>query len=491
MRNSIIIAIAFLLLSSTYINAQEYDEFYLSFEAAKPMIGDKHIVAWANINDEKITVDPDYIGHILPVYDTNIKNTAKIIGKVVPMETGELEIQLENTPENLALLENNKSLIKIDAKLNGIDRGNIIYDIYRLGIGMLDIHREKDFTKWILSENIYSSKESYILESLVEESAFVAKEMRKQMDSPEIKEGRFEGLDLFEAMEAADENDVKSFLRYVRSYPFKYQGTDWIFSETFATWIAEGAPTTIDDLKDLASSFLSGEDYFIKYFKDVNIETTKEVLEYLRGETGAAVDNENLEYANGLAENTLILSKEINDPYEIAWSEYKMAKVLTESENHEEAISLYENALVYFNKEKLKSGILVAGNDAADNYNKLGGKSNYKKAISLLEESIKIAVSFGKEDKTISPVTALMYRNIGKSYQGLEKHKKALEYYETGLEYTTISTPIALKRKATLELYISEAYEKMGKSSLAEKYSNKAVTTYLEYEAALAAIKNL
>lgn len=491
MRYSIIMAIIFLLLSFSNTYAQEYEDFYLKFETAKSLKDGEILVAWATIDNEDITVNPDDIGQIMPMYDKTKGNTHELIGKVVPLSTGELEIQLKNTAENRTLLENNAGLIKIKAKADNLNEENLIYDIYRLGINMFDIAGEKNFISWVLAESVWISQEASILKAMVEESDYVAGGMRGQMEAPMVTEGRFKGMDLFDAMEMADENDVRSFLRYVDARPFKYQGTDWKFSEVFATWIAEGAPTTIQDLENLASSSWGEDDYFLRYFKGVSKESTVNVLEHLRTETGEAIDDENLELASQFAINALILARNLNDPLEIAWAEYKRAKVYTEEEKYTEAKPLYEKSMTYFNQENVKTGILIAGNDAADNYNKIGGKANYKEAVKLLEKAIGHTSSFGKNDKSLSPIVALMYRNLGKSHEGLKKYKKALAAYEAGLEYTHFSIPSALKRKATIELYMSELYQKMGNSSLADKYSDKAVATYLEYEAALTAIKKL
>ncbi|MGB1217357.1 MAG: hypothetical protein ACPG5P_05750, partial [Saprospiraceae bacterium] len=87
-----------------------------------------------------------------------------------------------------------------------------------------------------------------------------------------------------------------------------------------------------------------------------------------------------------------------------------------------------------------------------------------------------------KDNAAISPVIALVYRNLGDTYINLKKYNDAESAYGSGLEYTNANIPISLKRKSTLELRLSELYKKTKNKTLENEYANKAVQTYRKYE---------
>ncbi|NOT93358.1 hypothetical protein [Ferruginibacter sp.] len=103
-----------------------------------------------------------------------------------------------------------------------------------------------DFDKaFFLNEN----EENRLIDSMATDIKYTAKEMLKQNDGQDqdITSGMFKGKKLFAAMQMATANNVKDFLDYVIARPQKYAGNSWKISETFATWMAAGAPTVIKE----------------------------------------------------------------------------------------------------------------------------------------------------------------------------------------------------------------------------------------------------
>ncbi|MBT9559593.1 MAG: CHAT domain-containing protein [Myxococcales bacterium] len=64
----------------------------------------------------------------------------------------------------------------------------------------------------------------------------------------QAKWGRLKGKSVADALAAATPDDYADFLRFVAAYPGKYIGKSWKISETFATWIVNGAPPSVPDL---------------------------------------------------------------------------------------------------------------------------------------------------------------------------------------------------------------------------------------------------
>jgi hypothetical protein len=87
--------------------------------------------------------------------------------------------------------------------------------------------------------------EKQMLNLLLEDVKYTATEMLKQMDEMQVEKGPYKGKPLFKTMQNITLAELKDFLDYVRVRPFKYSGNTWKISETFATWIFEGAPAVV------------------------------------------------------------------------------------------------------------------------------------------------------------------------------------------------------------------------------------------------------
>ncbi len=99
-----------------------------------------------------------------------------------------------------------------------------------------------------LARSVWSKEdEARVTAEMVEDIRYTAREMRKQMPGVDqvITTGIFKDKKLFDAMEAATENDLLAFLDYVIARPRLYAGNTWKISETFATWMTSGTPTVV------------------------------------------------------------------------------------------------------------------------------------------------------------------------------------------------------------------------------------------------------
>jgi len=66
------------------------------------------------------------------------------------------------------------------------------------------------------------------------------------MNKP-IEDGDFKGSRILDVMAEAKPADVNNFLEYVVARPRRYAGNQWKVSETFATWLLNGAPMVVKD----------------------------------------------------------------------------------------------------------------------------------------------------------------------------------------------------------------------------------------------------
>ena len=84
-----------------------------------------------------------------------------------------------------------------------------------------------------------------LLEAMAKDIRYTGKEMMAQGNSQnlDILIGIYKGQKLFTMMQKVTTNDVLDFMRYVYAKPDKYKAHLWKISETFATWVINGAPS--------------------------------------------------------------------------------------------------------------------------------------------------------------------------------------------------------------------------------------------------------
>ena len=88
-----------------------------------------------------------------------------------------------------------------------------------------------------------------IMDSMLNDIQFTGNAMLQQMpeQNQDIKTGIYTGKKLFIAMQAVKRNELEMFLKYMIARPKNYAGNSWKISEIFATWMADGTPTVIEN----------------------------------------------------------------------------------------------------------------------------------------------------------------------------------------------------------------------------------------------------
>lgn len=96
---------------------------------------------------------------------------------------------------------------------------------------------------------INKKDEENILDSMLSDIRYTANAMFQQMPEQNqlIAEGIYKGQKLFTAMLFAKRNELELFLKYIIARPKNYAGNTWKISETFATWMAGGTPTVVEN----------------------------------------------------------------------------------------------------------------------------------------------------------------------------------------------------------------------------------------------------
>jgi tetratricopeptide (TPR) repeat protein len=427
-------------------------------------------------------------GSVYPLYSGFVLEPDKSHGNAsvnfVDQGTSGLAIKLSSSQDGQRIFKQLEGIIALPMKIPAKDFRSIFYDMVKNDIYLFDIMNGQPFYNLdqILAEDNPQLEQS-ILKAMLKESVFVAEEMVKQgMESPLVVGGRFDGLDLFTAMKQSDISDIRSFLRYVQFRPRKYQGINWPFAEVYATWIDGGSPSTSEDVEALLLSNLNDYDKFRKYLSSYNKEDYPKLAEIIRQraiELKAASNK--LNEAMAFANVALKVSEAAEDNKSIAWSHLEIAGIQHQLHTLSDAIQSYKKSIEFFEISSDRAGLLMAYNNLGSCLNQRGKEDDYNEAVVFLTRAEQLTGFLGKGESAFTTI-AQLYRNLGDSYVGLGKLKKAVEVYDVGLTYTGADTALSLKRRSILYMQLANVYEKLNKKVEAEEYTRKGVMTYKHYE---------
>ncbi len=427
-------------------------------------------------------------GPIYPLYSAFVLEPEKKHGNAsvnfVDQGTSGLSIKLSDSQDGQRIFKQLEGIIALPMKVPAKDYRSLFYDMVKNDIYLFDIMEGQPFYQLDqILENDSPELEKSILIAMLKESVFVAEEMVKQgMESPLVVGGRFDGTDLFTAMKQSDLSDIRSFLRYVQFRPRKYQGINWPFAEVYATWIDGGSPSTSEDVEELLLSNLNNYEKFRKYLSSYNKEDFPRLAEIIRQRAIElkAEDNKHNE-AMAFANVALKVSEAAADTKGIAWAHLEIAGIQHQLRTLSDAIQSYKKSIEYFENSSDRSGLFMAYNNLGNCLNERGREADFNEAVVFLTRAEKLTGFLGKGESAFTAI-AQLYRNLGDSYAGLGKYKKAVEVYDVGLTYTGADTPLSLKRRSILYMQLANAYEKLNKKAEAEEYTRKGVMTYKHYE---------
>ncbi len=168
---------------------------------------------------------------------------------VVNTGAGTLQIMRKNEVELVATLKPGKLVQKGDVAmflvpLKKPGKDSLFFKMARFAIGFTTVEDSffYDRNKMLETPAFYPTKK--LAQAMANDIHFTADEMIEQDNDQdqEIKTGKFKGQELFAMMQKATAADVLLFMRYVYAKPQKYMAHNWKVSETFATWVINGAP---------------------------------------------------------------------------------------------------------------------------------------------------------------------------------------------------------------------------------------------------------
>jgi len=120
---------------------------------------------------------------------------------------------------------------------------NVFFNLVKNGIFFQSTQDEKPYyTYYAVLNTITSVKEKAIIEDMVADIRYVGTFYSKEKNNfPTIEKGKYKGKNVLDAMIMATSAEVYNFLRFVEQNSSPYWANTWKISETYATWLVNGA----------------------------------------------------------------------------------------------------------------------------------------------------------------------------------------------------------------------------------------------------------
>ncbi len=341
MKKIILISVIFIFISiSSYSQEKENLTFLFSLEDVKKTSDTTYAAKIIHKNMPAPSIKES--GSVFSIHNADSMERDLLLGKVkgITGNTGLSEILIYATKE-----VKDGDLVELTVDIAENKFRNIFYELIRLNIRFLNGYDEFFFNDETILFNEDVLQEEENISILSEDIKFVAGKMLEKMESPAVIGGRFNGFDLFSAMEESNERDVLSFLRFVKENPRKYMGNNWKISEVYATWIVSKTPIVEYDFKEIINLQKSDEE-----FAEIVRWLDKSGLAKFTSEWNEQAEKlgkeEKFKEAYDLINLSLKSSEIFKDTLQIAWGYFSRANIQLEEKQYEKAIENYNLAIL-------------------------------------------------------------------------------------------------------------------------------------------------
>lgn len=287
-----------------------------------------------------------------------------------------------------------------------------------------------------------------------------------------ILAGRFKGKTMMDKLKDVDEDNLKAFLGFIRSYPGKYMGGTWKISETYATWLINNSPLGANEAMDSLLSYKKNDKLFNQFAKEHADEIKNNFF------SGWQTDAQDFAYSkdfnaayswNNVMEKTSIA---INNDSLLAKSYFLHGFISSEDNKDDEAVAYYKKSIPLFKKVGDAQGESASINNIGS---VLYQSNHYKEAQPYFEQTLQIRLNVLRRDTSneVKLKVGLAHQNIGFALNKQSKYKEAIEEYLKGLDL--IKKIPALNAKihlASLYNSIGKSYQQMGQYKEAADYYN-------------------
>jgi CHAT domain-containing protein/Tfp pilus assembly protein PilF len=243
-----------------------------------------------------------------------------------------------------------------------------------------------------------------------------------------IETGRFKGLNMVEAMEQSDNEDIKAFLEFVISFPGKYMGHSWKINETYATWIINNTPLGSREMKRMLLSAKDDKEFGEILMEHINDFDNGDFFNVWDTESDELSTKGYFEEARKINDLLFKIAEVTNNETLRAWSHFDKANILEDEQQYIEAIAEYDLAREIFTRTDNIRGESFCVNNTASLYNNLG---NYEEALLSYQDSYRLKLERLQSDSSDAVIisTGVSAEGKGLSLYNMGRYPEAFEAF--------------------------------------------------------------
>ncbi len=297
-----------------------------------------------------------------------------------------------------------------------------------------------------------------------------------------LTSGRFQGKTVYEAMKITTNDDIRSFLGFVKVYPAKYMGIDYKINETYATWIINNCPIGFDEFFSYLMNAQTKEDYknlVSKYYSEI---TNDEFFVMVTVKSEKLAEKIKVDEALNLMEKCKELAEFIDDKSYMGRYFFSVGRVYDIIDEDETAAIYYEKAIPFFIESNYLKGLSHSLNNIGAMYQ---NKQQYIEALNYfnraLDTKLKLMYSdsFVPENDYLS--IAKTYYGIGRSHYFLANYSEAIKSYEQSIIYCLKANNLQAKSfAASVYTEVAKVHKKKGEFDLALNIYETQLLQYTE-----------
>jgi CHAT domain-containing protein/tetratricopeptide (TPR) repeat protein len=419
------------------------------------------------------------VGNINALYDPLIKDRqyaylgSIVVTKVYPnYSIGEAELTRQD--DDFYKVKE-KDLIYVPIRFAQVGKASLFLDIALLNIRFVD-----NYKKWLAHPRTLMFYNSPDLEkdvfAYMKNQIYQIYEMLHSDSTPAYHKisttGRFQGKSMMDVMRDTKENDIASFLGYLRTYPRKYVGGTWSISEVYATWVLGDAPTGSQEVLDSLKAYINNKTLFDRYLAN-NLSDIK----------GGYFDVWMLDEEDLAKSKDYKAAYEINDVLEkvarATGSDYLLgnalfdhAFILGEEDKDSVSIDYYKNSRTAFEKAKDSGMVAKCVNNIALAYDYI---QHFDEGQKFWDEAFKLKQETVKRDTSESSKLDLARSGYGSGENRYKqsKYNEAIEKYKITVSIVATNSLLSAKKLlAGVYSKLGKSYEKMGDYKNASDYYN-------------------
>lgn len=343
-------------------------------------------------------------------------------------------IKLNNPSKTLA----KGDLVEISVPVPNLTDRGVVSDLAFSDIFLADNNKIPFYTL----QSIWQKDDKIYQDSLYKEFKYALQEIYdlikddqqgKDLDST-FTTGNYKGSSVLKMLYDPKREDMESFLYFIYSFPGKYIGTIYKFSETYATWLINNAPKGHMEVINKLMPIYKNKSEFLARIKKYEYDIVKQGhIESIVGEAMTAFELNKKEEATGYNEFAKALAYHVNDQEGKAWYWLFKAEMLHKNDDFQNAIPFVDSSFHYAQKSGNNELILNAKSKklyCLVYSRQFTAAIKVAKELTLLLEQLKPNLSAAIYSKNLLK----LYEYEGNAYYKNGEYGKALEFFNKIVE---------------------------------------------------------